>query len=134
MTDARLIDEEGRIAALHRYNLLDTREEEAFEKITQLVQAVLRVPISAVSLIDRDRQWFKSRQGVDARETPVGIGLLVEDGSEPPSIRPDFPHEGHKHQRPQGEDRHVDAAQPHETGVDHAGAAPHRKQRPGYQQ
>ncbi|WP_157217462.1 sensor domain-containing diguanylate cyclase [Flavisphingomonas formosensis] len=75
MADVKLNDEEGRVAALHRYHILDTREEEAFENITQLVQSILRVPISAVSLVDRDRQWFKSRQGIDARETSRDVAF-----------------------------------------------------------
>lgn len=68
MVDAKLHDEEGRLAALHRYDILHTREEEAFERITSLVQAVLKVPIASITLIDRDRTFLKSRRGMDARE------------------------------------------------------------------
>lgn len=62
--------EEQRLRTLHQYNLLDTPREEAFDRITRLVTAVLDVPIAAVTLIDRDRQWFKSEQGLDLDETP----------------------------------------------------------------
>jgi len=69
MQDPKLQDEAGRIEALRRYDVLDTPREEAFDKITNLVRTILQVPISAVSLIDTDRQWFKSLQGLDGTET-----------------------------------------------------------------
>ena len=69
VTDAKLQDEAARLAALHRYEVLDTPTEAAFERVTGLVKTVLNVPICAVSLIDRDRQWFKSCVGLSVRET-----------------------------------------------------------------
>jgi diguanylate cyclase (GGDEF)-like protein len=75
VNDPKLTDEAGRLAALDRYCVLDTQPEAAFDKITALVQAVLNVPICAVSLIARDRQWFKSIQGLDATETPRNIAF-----------------------------------------------------------
>ncbi|TFH63904.1 MAG: sensor domain-containing diguanylate cyclase [Candidatus Zixiibacteriota bacterium] len=77
MADPKLNDEEGRIAALCRYEVLDTAEEKPFEKITSLVRTILDVPISAVSLVDTHRQWFKSRQGVDASETPRDVSFCT---------------------------------------------------------
>lgn len=70
MPDRKLSDEEGRIAALRRYQVLDTTAEPSFDKITTLVKTILDVPICAVTMVDRDRQWFKSIQGLAARETP----------------------------------------------------------------
>ena len=70
MTDGRLGDEAGRIAALHRYGVLDIAREQQFDKITELVCTGLEVPISTVSLVDSHRQWFKAEQGLDLRETP----------------------------------------------------------------
>ena len=67
--DPRLSDEQGRIAALNRCCALDTPPEAQFEKITALVRSVFDVPIAAVSLVDVDRQWFKSMQGVDRRRS-----------------------------------------------------------------
>jgi diguanylate cyclase (GGDEF)-like protein len=63
-------DEPGRIAALQRYEILDTPVEGAFDKVTQLIRTLFDVPMSAVSLIDKDRQWFKSVAGLDIAETP----------------------------------------------------------------
>ncbi|WP_455176003.1 putative bifunctional diguanylate cyclase/phosphodiesterase [Azospirillum largimobile] len=62
--------EEDRLAALQRYELLDTPEEPAFDQITRLAAKLLNVPVALISLVDRDRQWFKSRVGLPVRETP----------------------------------------------------------------
>lgn len=71
----KLFDEAGRLAALKRYDILDTPAEGAFDKITQLVRTVLGVPISAVSLIDANRQWFKSHPGLNIAQTPRDIAF-----------------------------------------------------------
>lgn len=63
MQDDKLHDEEARLAALHRYEIMDTPREDAFQRIVELVQAVLGVPMAGVSLVDRDRQWFKAWTG-----------------------------------------------------------------------
>lgn len=68
-------DEAGRIAALRRLCVLDSCSEERFDRITLLVRAVLDVPIAAVSLVDVDRQWFKSVQGLDRLDTPRSISF-----------------------------------------------------------
>jgi diguanylate cyclase (GGDEF)-like protein len=77
MSDPKLTDEEGRLAALNRYDVLDSEPEQPFEKITKLVSAVLNVPICAVSLIDRDRQWFKSKQGLYLQQTSRSISFCT---------------------------------------------------------
>jgi CheY-like chemotaxis protein len=63
-------DEEPRLAALHQLGVLDTRPEERFDRLTRLASALFHVPVSLVSLIDRDRQWLKSCHGCVTRETP----------------------------------------------------------------
>lgn len=73
--DMGLADEPGRIAALHRLCVLDTCSEEQFDRITSLVKAVLDVPIAAVTLVDADRQWFKSIEGLDVSETPRSVSF-----------------------------------------------------------
>jgi diguanylate cyclase (GGDEF)-like protein len=69
--------EDARLEALNRYEVLDTNPEESFDKITQLVKTFLDMPMAMVSLIDRDRQWFKSRQGVTKIETPRSISFCT---------------------------------------------------------
>jgi len=58
-----------RVRALHELGLLDTPPEERFDRLTRLACRLLGVPISLIALVDTDRQWFKSRVGIDLRET-----------------------------------------------------------------
>lgn len=62
--------EQDRIAQLRALALLDTEPEERFDRVTRLAQRLFGVPIALVSLVDVDRQWFKSRQGLEVPETP----------------------------------------------------------------
>ncbi len=59
----RPVDEIGRLAALRRYEILDTEPESDFDEITALVRTIFGTSMAAISLIDADRQWFKSRLG-----------------------------------------------------------------------
>ncbi|MBG6117697.1 MULTISPECIES: sensor domain-containing diguanylate cyclase [unclassified Sphingobium] len=77
MKHRQLPDEEGRLSALGRYQILDTASETAFDKITGLVRDILDVPICAVSLVDGERQWFKSIQGLDATETSRSVAFCA---------------------------------------------------------
>jgi len=62
-------DEASRLRILKQSGLLDTEAEERFDRFTRIAAALFDVPIALVSLVDRDRQWFKSRRGVGASET-----------------------------------------------------------------
>lgn len=62
--------ESERIQALHDLNVLDTPPEERFDRLTRLARRLFDVPIALVSLVDEDRQWFKSRDGLETTETP----------------------------------------------------------------
>lgn len=76
--------EEERLAALHRLNILDTEPEAIFDRITTLAQTIFGVSSAAVSLVDQNRQWFKSMCGWDLRETPreqsICTYAILEDG------------------------------------------------------
>lgn len=62
--------ESRRIASLRALNVLDTPNEARFDRLALLAQRLFNVPIALISLVDVQRQWFKSRVGFDARETP----------------------------------------------------------------
>jgi CheY-like chemotaxis protein len=63
-------DEVGRLATLYRLALLDSPPEKRFDRLTQLAASALDAPIALITLIDRDRQWFKSTWGIETKETP----------------------------------------------------------------
>src|ERR1700748_2101484 len=63
-------NEEARLNALRNLRLLDTPPSESFDRITRLASRLLGAPVSTISLTDHDRQWFKSRFGVDLAELP----------------------------------------------------------------
>lgn len=61
-------NEPERLAALRRFDVLDTPPDGAFDRITRLASEILEMPISIVSLVDHDRIWFKSAHGLDGVE------------------------------------------------------------------
>ncbi|PXY00315.1 EAL domain-containing protein [Halomonas sp. LBP4] len=67
--------EERRLAAIMSLNLLDTPAEPRFDRLTRLACRLFGVSTALISLLDRDRQWFKSRQGLDVAETPRDIAF-----------------------------------------------------------
>nr|WP_294905685.1 GAF domain-containing protein [uncultured Lacibacter sp.] len=61
--------EEIRLADLQLYDLLDTPEEESFDELRELAAQICNCPVSLITLLDKNRQWFKSKQGLDEKET-----------------------------------------------------------------
>lgn len=62
-------NESARLEALRQYEILDTDPEEVFDDITRLAAYICQTPIAVISFVDRDRQWFKARVGLDPTET-----------------------------------------------------------------
>ena len=67
--------ERDRLKALYELRILDTERQPDFDAVVELAQDLFHVPISAVSLIDHDRQWFKAITGLNARETPRDLAF-----------------------------------------------------------
>ncbi len=63
-------NEAERLTALHSYHILYTAEEKEFDDLTTLASAICQTPVALISLIDGERQWFKSAKGVTEKETP----------------------------------------------------------------
>ena len=72
---AKPLDETNRIDTLRALNILDTSPEERFDRLTRLAKRLFGVPIALVSLVDENRQWFKSCQGLDASETSRDVSF-----------------------------------------------------------
>lgn len=64
------VDEATRQRALDRYRILDTLPQTAYDDIVRVASTVCEAPVALVSLVDRERQWFKARLGLDASQTP----------------------------------------------------------------
>ncbi|HEU4740597.1 MAG TPA: sensor domain-containing diguanylate cyclase [Meiothermus sp.] len=62
-------NEEARLAKLHEYQILDTLPEQGYDDITYLASQICKTPVSLITLVDHDRQWFKSRVGLGLAET-----------------------------------------------------------------
>ena len=77
-------DEAARLEALASYRILDTAFEAGFDGLTKLAAHLLEVPIALISILDADRQWFKSRYGLESPETTREVsfcGHVVQDGA-----------------------------------------------------
>ncbi len=80
------LSEAQRLAALHALHILDTPPEERFDRITRLATDLFAVPISAIALLDEERLWYKSRQGLDRLRDPARRLVL-----HPHDLNPDVP-------------------------------------------
>jgi PAS domain S-box-containing protein len=88
------VNETERLVALHRYNILDTPREAAFDRITALAARLFDLPIALISLVDESRAWFKSSVGFDACEVPrdatlCSFALLANEPLIVPNTRQD---------------------------------------------
>ena len=68
-------NEAARVAALQKYAILDSEPEQGFDDLTLLASWICRTPIALISLVDENRQWFKSKVGISVSETSRDIAL-----------------------------------------------------------
>ena len=80
------MEEAARLAALHRYRILDTDPERAFDDLTLLASHVCGAPIALITLIDSDRQWFKSVVGMSGTETHRNVSFCTHAIQRPDEI------------------------------------------------
>lgn len=84
MEAGRHPEESKRLSALRRFSVLDTENERAFDDIVQLASKLCDVPVSLISLVDEDRQWFKAKVGLEAAQTPRDQAIcghaILQDG------------------------------------------------------
>lgn len=80
------MDDAARVAALHRYKILDTDPEQAFDDLTLLASYICEAPIALLTLIDSDRQWFKSSVGLSGRETDRNVSFCTHAIETPDEI------------------------------------------------
>ncbi|MEO6829940.1 MAG: ATP-binding protein [Acidobacteriaceae bacterium] len=79
-------NEVARLAALYRYSILDTLPEQGYDDVTALASFICDTPFSTVTLVDRDRQWFKSEVGLGTKETGRADGFCARAVLEPKTM------------------------------------------------
>jgi diguanylate cyclase (GGDEF)-like protein len=95
--DAARLEERWRLTTLKSFDVLDTPCEDVFDRIARTAQRAIGTPMAGISLIDADREWFKSRIGFDAQETPRDLSfgnhtirretvMVVEDAERDPTF------------------------------------------------
>ncbi|MBD2110255.1 MULTISPECIES: PAS domain S-box protein [Cyanophyceae] len=72
-----LTDDAERLAAVHRYHILDMQSDKALDRVTAIAARLFQVPIALVTIVDRDRIWFKSRYGVTLEQIDRELGLCA---------------------------------------------------------
>lgn len=78
--------EQNRLKALKSLKILDSQPEKEYDELTELAAYICETPIALISLIDKNRQWFKSNHGIDARETPRDVSFCAHSILQPDEL------------------------------------------------
>ncbi|MDP3898293.1 MAG: HWE histidine kinase domain-containing protein [Mesorhizobium sp.] len=78
-----MVGDDARRAVLRRLEVIGSEDDADFDRLTRLAASMLSAPVALVSLVDVDRQWFKSRAGVDDRETPIEMSFCAYTIADP---------------------------------------------------
>ncbi len=83
-------NEAARLQAVNKYEILDTAIESVFDDLTRLAAYICEVPTATISIVDRDRQWFKSKIGIEISQTSRDVAFCAHGilQIEPLIIRP----------------------------------------------
>lgn len=76
-------NETERLNALRQYNVMDSLPEEDYDNITRIASEICQMPVSLITIIDSDRQWFKSKQGTELTDTPLDLSFCAHGMSNP---------------------------------------------------
>lgn len=79
-------DEPARLEVLEAYDILDTPVEQAYDDLTLLASYVCQAPMALISIVDKDRQWFKSRRGTEVTETPRDVSFCAHAIVQPETL------------------------------------------------
>jgi hypothetical protein len=81
-----LPNEEKRLDILNSFQILDTFSEEDFDFLTKMASQICNTPVAMISLVDKERQWFKSKIGIDISETPRDYSFCARAILEPNQV------------------------------------------------
>jgi GAF domain-containing protein len=72
-----IVDDDARLRTLRAFGILDSASDDRFDAIAADAATLCAAPVALVSLVDRDRQWFKARVGTELTETPIELAICV---------------------------------------------------------
>lgn len=81
-----MIDQNNRLKELEALSIMDTLPEEDYDNITKIASEICQTPVSYISFLDDKRQWYKSKQGMDIKETSVNVALCRRTVTHPEDI------------------------------------------------
>ena len=85
-SDLVVLDDEARLAALARYRIVDTIPEQAYDDVVEIAASLIQAPVALLTLLERDRQWFKAKIGTDLESAAAQRSLCQRLMEQPTSV------------------------------------------------